>query len=312
MKAFSTYQHLEGFPMTDRDKLEAGSKFWNEGKWENFVVPLLPKDAGEMSLIDVGCNAGLFCALAEDYGFGKVFGVDSDKEAIDRGMEYRDKIGGKYELIEDTIQNYLENVPVVDYTLLVNAHYYFTKEEWAQYTEELRSKTAHVIIVTAKKKPSKTMAATDPEEIIEHFKDWEQVGDTVTIEPDGTPHARKLWALCFKNPEIERVAVDAVDNGNAQQRDFLKQLDEGVPLQDTDYYRRYKDYRRRTGSKQQVWTEEQFENFMNERVELYKDIREHGMWQPVEVDDTGRLKDGNHRHDVIRHLGYKTILIKKV
>ena len=64
MKDFKTYQYLKGEPMTNRDKTEKDSKFWNEGKWKNFIEPLLPKDCRDMTFVDVGCNAGLFLKIS--------------------------------------------------------------------------------------------------------------------------------------------------------------------------------------------------------------------------------------------------------
>ena len=71
MKSFSNYQYTGG-EMNERDKQEVRSKFWNEGKWNNFIKPFLPKDCGEMTFIDIGCNAGLFLKMAKEFGFKRV------------------------------------------------------------------------------------------------------------------------------------------------------------------------------------------------------------------------------------------------
>ena len=59
MKQFSNYQYIDG-EMSERDKKEEGSKFWNKGKFDNFVKPFLPEDCKNMTFIDMGCNAGVF------------------------------------------------------------------------------------------------------------------------------------------------------------------------------------------------------------------------------------------------------------
>lgn len=59
--------------MTERDKKEVGSKFWNQGKWDNFVLPFIEDDCKDMTLVDVGCNAGLFLKLAKDKGFRPLY-----------------------------------------------------------------------------------------------------------------------------------------------------------------------------------------------------------------------------------------------
>ena len=105
-----------------------------------------------------------------------------------------------------------------------------------------------------------------------------------------------------------KVSVDSLDNGNAQQRDFLKQIDEGWRPQDTDYYRRYEDYRSKTTSKQKIWSEEKLVKYMQDYVELYEDIKKNGLKEPIIVRRRdNRIVDGNHRHEIFRHLGYKEI-----
>lgn len=111
---------------------------------------------------------------------------------------------------------------------------------------------------------------------------------------------------------VESVPIDSLKNGNDQQREFLEELDAGVNPFKTGYYRRLRDYRQRTGSGQQTWTKEKLTEYMHERVALYEDIKKNGMREPLKVrrkDD--RIMDGNHRHAIWKHLGHKTILVKK-
>lgn len=85
MKPFETYQPLEGEIMTERDRKQVGSKFWNRGKWDNFVKPHFLNDCNGLSLVDMGCNAGLYLKYAKDMDFGRVIGVDSNTESVERG-----------------------------------------------------------------------------------------------------------------------------------------------------------------------------------------------------------------------------------
>lgn len=310
MKPFPIYQYLDGEPMTERDKLEIGSKFWNEGKWNNFVVPFLPKDCQELTLIDIGCNAGLFLKLAEDMGFGQVIGVDSNEGAVKRGLAWRDKNGGKYQIIYSAMEECLDKLPVADYTILANTHYYFKLSDWLKYIEKLKGKTRYCIIVTAKKKPVRGAVASDVESIREYFKDWEDIG-FIDVPLDNDPYPRRLWGLCFKS-NLERVPIDSLDNGNAQQRGFLEEVDQGKDILDTHYYKRLKSYRKRTTSRQKPWTDKQLTLYMNERLALYNSIKTIGMTEAIEVGKNNRIVDGNHRHAIMKHMGYKTILVKRV
>ena len=122
MKPFETYQYLKGEAMTERDKKDKDSKFWNEGKWEHFIKPLLSDSRG--TFIDVGCNAGVYLELAKEYGFERVIGVEPNKGAFDRAVAYRDKHKLDYEIINKRIEDCADELPLADVVLLANTHYY--------------------------------------------------------------------------------------------------------------------------------------------------------------------------------------------
>lgn len=309
MKNFNTYQYLEGEPMTERDKQEVGSKFWNEGKWDNFIAPFLPEDCKDMTLVDMGCNAGLFLKLAEGKGFSKVIGIDGDQKAVERGLAYRDRTGGKYEIRHQNIEECIDKLPVADYTVLANAHYYFKLNDWLEYIEKLKDKTAYCIIVTAKKKPVMGAVASDIEGIRGYFKNWKDVG-FADVSLDNDPSPRRLWGLCFKS-NLERVPIDTLYNGNGQQRGFLEELDQGKDVFDTQYYKRLKRYRKSTTFRQKIWTDQRLVDYMNERRALYDSIKTDGLAKAIGVGKNNRITDGNHRHEIMKHLGHKTILIKR-
>lgn len=311
MKKFSNYQYVEG-EMNERDKQEVGSKFWNKGKWDNFVLPFLPDDCNGMSLIDMGCNAGIFLKLAEDKGFSHVIGVDADRTANKKAVSYRKNNGGKYTLIHKDMRGIIDNLPLVDYTIFANAHYYFLVHEWLEYLDKLISKSRYCIIVTAQKRENLSRASASTEDIKKYFKQWEQIGEVPELPLDDDPFPRKQWSFCFKSPILERVPVDSLDNGNNQQRDFWEELDKGIDPLKTNYYKRLKDYRKRKGSYQKVWTDEKLTKYMYGKLELYENIKKCGLKKAVLVNSNNRVVDGNHRHQIMKHMGYKTIIIRRV
>ena len=66
-RPYDTYQYLgDGQEYHWKNEREKDSRFWNDGRWESFVKPYLPDEASDMTLVDVGCNAGLFVKLAKD------------------------------------------------------------------------------------------------------------------------------------------------------------------------------------------------------------------------------------------------------
>jgi len=311
MKEFGVYQYVEGEPMTERDKKEVGSKFWNKGKWDNFVAPFLPKDCDGMTFVDMGCNAGLFLEQAEKMGFGRVIGVDSDKDAMQKAISYRDRIGGKYELRHQMMEKVIDELPVADYTVLANSHYYFLVGDWLEYLDKLKLKTRYCIIVTADKRAQVSMASSDVGGIHSYFKDWREL--TTDIDPptlEGDPHPRQLWGLCFESMVIERTEMATLDNGNHVQDNFYEELDEGKHYRDTKYYRIIRKYR--LVDRANKWSESRLKKYMQDRVNLYEDVKKNGLLNPIIVNSNNRVVDGNHRFQIMRHLGNEYIPVRRV
>lgn len=305
MKPFESYQYLNGTEMTERDKLEVGSKFWNRGKWDNFVAPLLPADCTDQAFVDMGCNAGLFLKYAEERGFRDVVGVDFNQEAVERGEEWRDKNGGKYRFLLGRMEDALERLPVADYTVLANAHYYFTINDFLDYLDKLIYKTRHVIIVTAEKRHgNRCWASANVEDIRRYFNRWEEVGFVNELPTEGDPMPRRLWGLCFKSPIVERVPIDSLDCGNHVQDQFYSELDSGTEYHSTRYYRILKHYRAK-------WGKEKLDEWFRERIRVYTSIKIDGLLKPILVGPGNLIVDGNHRFAMLRNLGYKTILIRR-
>jgi hypothetical protein len=308
MKQFKNYQYVFG-EMSDRDKQEQGSKFWNQGKFENFVLPFLPDDVSEMTFIDMGCNHGIFLKMAEDMGFKTVVGVDSDKRVIQKAEEWKKMSGGKYRLIRGLLQHALPELPIADYTVLANAHYYVPINNWLDYVRELKNKTRYVIIVTAQKKERKPYCKGSPhlEDIREYFEDWEEVG---FVEPslEGDPFPRRLYGLCFRNPLLERIPLDELNCGNKVQKGFYQDTDNGINIEDTSYYKIYSKYQLQKRSKRRV------DKHLLDIQAVYEDVKKNGIKTPIIAKKSlnNRIIDGNHRHEMLKHLGYKSAIVRRV
>jgi len=121
------YQNIEiGTEFEDKGRLK--SKFWNKGKWDTFIKPLLPSVRN--TFIEIGCNAGLFLKLATDVGFGQVVGVDSSHSILKQAIAYKESNGYDYKLIEGIVGQGLDldALPVSDVVLIANTlhHIFFT------------------------------------------------------------------------------------------------------------------------------------------------------------------------------------------
>ncbi len=290
--------------MTDRDKAEVGSKFWNKGKWDNFVLPLIKEDPKELTLVDMGCNAGLFLKYAQDLGFGKIIGVDFNPAAIVRGEAWRDENGFKYEFRCGAMEKALPDLPMADYTVLANAHYYFYIKDWLDYLDALQNKTRYCIIVTADKMNHQiSIASADPTAIKGYFKNWDMVGFVNELPTEGDPSPRKLWGLCFKSRSIERVPME-LDCGNHVQDGFYEDIDAGKDYHRTRYYRILKPYRKH-------WTQEQLDKFCLEKITLFESVKKNGQLRPIIVSPNNRVLDGNHLYCILKYLGNQSVLIRR-
>lgn len=306
MKKFEVYQHVSGEPMTDRNKIEVGSKFWGEGKWTNYVLPLLPKDCSGLTFVDVGCNAGIFLELAEKNGFKRVIGIDSNREAIKRAMRHRRRIGGKYELWYRDMRKAIKDIPPTDYLVMANTHYYLTINEWLEFMNELNGKVCNVIIVTADKSRHWGMASANVDDIRKYFEDWEDVGFVDKLSLGGDPCPRVQWSLCFKNKDVDRVSTDILNLGNNVQIGFYTEIDKGTDPLKTKYYRIIEKYRRKN------WTQERINEFILGKAELYKDVKKNGLLKPLTINYTNRVLDGNHRARILRHLKVDSVIIRRI
>lgn len=308
MKKFKNYQYVFG-DMSDRDKKEQGSKFWNEGKFENFVLPFLPKDCTDMTFIDAGCNHGVFLKMAEDMGFRSVVGVDYKRDVIEKAEEWRKMNGGKYKLVRGLLQHALDVLPMADYTVLANAHYYVPINNWLDYVRDLKNKTRYCIIVTAKKSGRRPFSKGSPhvENIREYFEDWKEIG---FLEPplDGDPFPRRLYGLCFENPLLERISLDKLDCGNTVQKHFYREIDEGKDITKTKYYRKYSKYQSRK------WSQRRIDKHINNKKDVYEDVKKNGIKEPIIAKRSlgNRILDGNHRYEILKHLGYKSAIVRGV
>jgi len=310
MKPFAVYQYLDGDIMTDRDKREVNSKFWNKGKWENFVLPFLPKEKeilNEMVFVDMGCNAGLFLKMAEDLGFGKVIGVDISEEAINRGIKWRDEHNYHYQMLLLRMQHCIDTLPLADYTVLANAHYYFTINDWIDYLDRLPYKTRYCVIVTAEKRVRQfCWASADIDDIRIYFKGWKEVGFVDLLPTDGDPAPRRLWGLCFESPYLERVPIDSIVTRNTEACNFFGEIDRGVEYKNTNYYDYSRKYRQRSR-----WSDGRLNRWFRDRIGVYNDVKTNGLTRPIYVNEDNVIVDGNHRYGMMKNFGRKSIFIRR-
>jgi hypothetical protein len=305
MKKFSKYQDMDdGIKMHLTDK-QKGSKFWNEGKWENYVVPFLPKNCKGLTYVDMGCNAGLFLKLAEERGFSKVVGIESGKAAVKRGLAYRDKHGYKYDIQCRYMERSLWHLPMADYVSFINSHYYLLIHDWLDILDRLQFKTMYCIITTTRRTEWLCNASSHGSNVKRYFKNWKLMGVIPQLPIKDDPCPRSLWNYCFKTPSLEKVPIGKLEGGQHVQGAYYKQLDEGVPPLKTRYFKMFCKRHKTTPRKRLEWR-------MHQKVKLYEDVKKNGIKNPIIVNHHYRVLDGNHRYNILKYLGYKKVIVRKI
>lgn len=303
---FSEYQYLDEESANEKNKIQKDSKFWNIGKWENYVAPYLPEDCSGLTYVDMGCNAGLFLKLAEDRGFSRVVGVEKNPEAVERGLKWRDKVGGKYKIICGDMAESLKEIPVADYMSFVNSHYYLLIQDWMRMLDNLHAKTRHVIITGTRKKEYFCMASAWGRSVKRYFEyNWDLLDKTRQLPREGDPNPRSLSSYLFKSKHLERIPVDKPTHGGHIQGMFHEALDKGQDPFETRYFKMMRRRKRKTPL-------EDLKKRMMEKVAMYDDVKKNGMLEALIVDKHYRIRDGNHRSQILKHLGEKELIVRVV
>lgn len=295
---FTDYQNLTG------DQSE--SVFWDKGKWDNYVLPHIKEDVKDLTYVDMGCNAGLFLKFAKDIGFKRAVGVDINPKAIDKGRDYKARVGGKYDLRVGDMTEVIHHMPVADYMSFINSHYYVLVKDWLNLVDVLKRKARYVIITATRKKEYWCMASAYKNNIRRYFRGWEEVGHVSQLPREGDPRPRSLASYCFKNPLLDRVPLSKLERGNHIQGNFHEEVEEGVHPLDTRYFKLLK---KKKGHK---LSKEELEKIMYDKAEMYWDVKRNDIKEPIIVNHHNRVLDGNHRKKALEYLGYETSIVRKV
>ena len=277
MKKFKHYQDMDdGLTMHLTEK-QKGSKFWNKGKWDNYVAPYLPEDCSGLTYVDMGANAGLFLKFAEDRGFSRVVGIESGRKAVRRGLAYRDKHGYKYDLQGRYMESSMKHLPMADYVSFINSHYYLLIHDFLDILDRLQFKTMYCIITSTRRTEWLCNASSHGSNVKRYFKNWELVGEVqqLSIKDDSCP--RSLWSYCFKTPSLEKVSLDKLSGGQHVQGRYWEQLDQGVPPYKTRFFKKYCQRHKTTPRERMKW-------LMDKKVDMYEDIKKNGIKKPIIVN----------------------------
>jgi len=319
----SWYQNIDGIKgAVFKDPNRKNSKYWNEGKWNNFIKPLLPKKRG--TFIEIGCNAGLFLKMATNAGFKKVIGIEGSRRRIKQARLFREANGYSYELIQQKVGvNFdLNQLPLADVVLFSNVHYYFPIHEFATLVNRLRNKTRYCIIVSAKthRWSGKAVHYLESPGVRGYFRDWGEirvVGDwrgVKDVSEDPAPR-EQMYGVLFKGGlDVYRLKgwykKQAEYKGNDLAiidalREFSIKVLTGDKF-DIEKTLFYQYWQKRSPTSSREWRKEK----LFYKKSLVEDIQENGIKEPIYLDQRGKLLDGIHRLIIAKELGYKYVLAR--
>ncbi len=317
------YQTLEIDNVVFEDVNRKDSIYWNEGKWNNFIAPLLPKEC--QTFLEIGTNAGLFLKMATDIGFTNVTGVEGNSRIMAQAREYKASIDGKYKLVHELVGHNLNlrNFPLADVVLIANTHYYFPVGVFSRLVDELRNRCLYCIVVSAKAKRRQGNATYDLESVRGYFRDWEEARliDNV-VDPglaDPCPRER-MFGVLFKSNLNTLFVDDYYDDwyeaakvpghkshelASALQEFTHEILKNGryIEVKDTELY---KYWALRTPGKSLDWVA----NAMYDKRDLILNIQENGIKEPIYLNKRLKLLDGLHRLSTAKALCYDHILAR--
>lgn len=226
----NNYQNVIVDGKTYGKRERSTSRFFNEGKWHNFIEPLLPKDCSEMTFIDFGCNYGIFLKMAKERGFENVLGVESNKTVCDVAEKY---LGPNSNIICTQVDgdivrnNFICDLPATDYILLANFHYHVYTSVLIHFLNLMRRKTRYAIVVSVEDARSKLYSAkSDIASVRRYFRLWDEVQLINNVPEEGDLTPRKMYSILFKT-EIDRIPISDVTSkfGKYSARFYTKVLE---------------------------------------------------------------------------------------
>lgn len=295
------------------------SNFFNEGKWHNFIEPLLPADVEDRTFIEVGSNVGLYLRMAKKYGFRNVIGVEADPAACAMAEQYRANGEFYYIIRNETVgQDFSwDNMPAADVVLLSNMHYYIHMEHFMPFLDDLFHKTIYCIVVSRSMRDKKHgYPRPDIESICHMFRDWsvERVITTTSDMLDGDPHPRKVHSLLFRS-QLQRQPISnhTSDDGYPKHQeliDIVKGKD--IPLEDTLNWKYWVQRKQIDKGERGRWSDDEIKQYIQYRLDFTRDMMDNGMKVPILVDRNGKGIDGGNRAAVLKLLGYNSIIVRIV
>lgn len=328
MKRMYQYISIPGLHLRYEGSGRDKSRFWDKGKWDNFIKPLIPEDSIGLPFLEIGSNSGLLLSLAEQSGFRHVIGIEQHKDRVLTADLYRDSIGGYYKTIHGSVGVAFDwsQLPLTGITLIANTHYYLSVADFNAVVQSLCDRTLYCIVVSEEghiKKSGK--AGPSLQDILPYFKGWKMIGKIDGVPTDGDPSPRPgLFSIIFKSnliPHDTDVLLQKESNsiftrqGFTEKQNVLHPIvaagidfytkvvsDDGCDPKDTALYAFYLERQGETKANATIL----------QKKDLALDIMHHGIKRLIFYNRWVSIVDGFNRLMIAKALGYKNVIIKKL
>lgn len=319
------YQNVDPEKYSPKDPLRANSNFYNEGRWYNFIEPLLPNDCSSRTFLEIGCNAGMYLKMAKDKGFERVIGVEKNKRYVIQAKYYRKKIGYDYKIMRKRIGHWnsdYSSLPMADIVLFSCVHYHMRPIELVEFLDYLKLTAMNCIVVSVRdvKRTRVNRIGGSENEVWRYFRDWEGI-ETITIDGSGDPAPRPMYSVLFKNDlkkyRIKNLLYPQVYNkklrAHKYKSAFIEFIDKVVKndMVDIKKTRFYKEYIKIVAKKSLRVQWAKIERFKKLKHTI-RDISKNGMKKPILVNKRGHILDGSHRIILLEYLGYEYVIGREI
>ena len=314
---------IDGTDVGDK-AIRKESKFCNEGKWDNFIKPLLPGNHIEDStFMELGFNAGMFLKMATDLGYREVIGIEKSKSVYKVAKKYRDDFGLKYKILNETVTEEFDfnRFPAIDVTLMANFHYHLVLPNFIALIDRLQYKTCYCLMVTVDAKPkAHWLPGLRLCDLRVYFKNWREVGAIYYVSPEGDPHPRAMQSILFES-ELKRKTLSDLWNpknrgsvsGHRVPHESIamlcRQVMESESIEDI---RANLYYKRILRARNKEWPREKIDAFVKRKIDLMYDIKKNGFKKPILIRSDNRLLEGGHRRVIAKEIGYKSLITRIV
>ncbi len=237
---------LDGKDMGDTG-YRVGNPFYNEGKWNNFIKPLLPD--GDV-FIEYGSNVGMYLNLASKK-YTRVIGLERDNNDCRVAERYLKQNKGHYKTLNVDVNKYdISDLPLADVSLLANFHYHQHIDEFRRLLDKLESKTCYVLIVSVEEEMRHWRAQPHIEDIKRYFDNWIFIDQVKEKSGKGIIHPRRTFSLLFKSTKAMRVPLKKIKIIGSREsdnyiygREFVRDSLNGIDYKKTEYYLTQNDRR---------------------------------------------------------------------